>query len=481
MGVRLVTPNGRPAPVVTPVPTIRVAQPSNSRRSRRHPELMQKTVVAFVPSYSTPTESFISSIAVTSTSQIRIHVRMPTRKRHDQAARVLELYKKMAGRPITTEVVVDEDDSAQNEIYKRLGVDRITVGRHQSKIEAVNAGSFKDWDVLILASDDMVPVANGYAARIADDMNMFFPMFDGALHYSDGYQNANLCTLPVLGRRLYEAFDSKVYDPAYRSLFCDQEQTYLLRNMRRLQFINQMIIEHRHHCVRKSSYDESYKRNDSLWGRDQATYMQRKANTLPHAQFAFNSPPLWLSVLICALPSRIDKLRSLLDHLWGQILAVHGDGWSARRKVEVLIDGGQGTVGEKRQRLLASAQGHFVCYIDDDDRIAEDYIRRIVSAIERDPSVDCTSLMGIMITDGQNPKRFDHSNRYSSWATVGDIYVRNPNHLNSIRREHALKTGFQALNKGEDLDYSSRIKPLLKKEADLGPAPIYYYDFLRRK
>ena len=55
-----------------------------------------------------------------------------------------------------------------------------------------------------------------------------------------------------------------------------------------------------------------------------------------------------------------------------------------------------------------------------------------------------------------------------------------PNHLNPIRRDLAVKAGFPEKSFGEDHEFSRRVHPLLKTQADL-PVSIYNYLYRTRK
>lgn len=410
----------------------------------------------------------------------RLLIRMPTRQRPIQALEVLEKYRKLAGYPVQLEVVVDEDDESmiRTEVLQRLAALDcvVTVGSHQSKVAACNGGRLREWDILVLASDDMVPLVDNYAACIVSAMEEHWPHFDGALHFNDGHQRKNLCTLPILGRRLYDQF-GYVYDPAYRSLFCDREYTDVLQATGRLTYIDEKLIEHRHHVWGRAEKDALYDRNDALEEADRATFEKRKAAARPHAQFAFDSPPLWLSVLVCSVPARRAQLGRLLADLWHQIRSLRPPG--SPREVEILVDDRQViTIGEKRQSLLERARGHFVAFVDDDDGVAFNYLERVVGALRASPDADCASLEGVITTAGGKPEVFRHSIAFDGWYTKDGIYYRGPNHLNSVRRELALQVGFVSKNHGEDFEYSKRVKPFLKKEAPTGEGPLYFYWYM---
>ena len=401
----------------------------------------------------------------------RILVRMPTRGRAAQALEVMGLYRSLAGCPIKMEIVVDEDDSdtLRAEVLQRFAAMgcTVTVGRHASKVEACNGGRVTGWDVLVLASDDMWPVVDGWAVRVLEEMEKHWPMLDGALHFNDGFQRANLCTLPVMGRRLWEQFDRQVYDESYKSLYCDKEYTDVFKALGRLTYVDEKIIEHRHHAWNRAVVDETYARNDALESADKLTYEARKIHAI--------QMPI-LSILICSVPRRRALLERLFDDLHTQIVAPN-----IATLVEICVDMREDvTVGEKRQALLERAHSAYVAFIDDDDGVAHDYVRRVFQAIVSNRGVDCVSLVGTITTDGRNPQRFEHSIKHEKWETVGGVHLRSTNHLNAVKRELALKVGFVSKNVGEDFDYATRLRPLLVTEASAGDEPLYYYWYSSR-
>lgn len=180
-----------------------------------------------------------------------------------------------------------------------------------------------------------------------------------------------------------------------------------------------------------------------------------------------------LSILICNLLSRERQLRHLLDHLDVQ-LAPGPD-------VEVLVetDKGELATGTKRNKLLRKAKGDYVVFIDDDDLVAPNYVPLILEALESEPDVVGMNL--IMTTNGKKAERSFHSLKFKVWSEkpyglLNDhkVYFRNPNHLNPVKRELALKVKFPKINEAEDKDYSKRLLPLLGEEVYIAQ-PIYFY------
>ena len=103
-----------------------------------------------------------------------------------------------------------------------------------------------------------------------------------------------------------------------------------------------------------------------------------------------------LSILIPTLPERAEKFNKLFFDINFQI-----EMQNAFEIVEVLIDEAPKgkSIGEKRNQLLQKASGEYVCFIDDDDKLSNDYIRLILKALQSKP--DCLSLKGVITFDGQ--------------------------------------------------------------------------------
>lgn len=186
-----------------------------------------------------------------------------------------------------------------------------------------------------------------------------------------------------------------------------------------------------------------------------------------------------LSILIPTLPERADKFNKLFFDINFQLEMQNAFGL-----IEVLTDEAPKgkSIGKKRNDLLQSAQGEYVCFIDDDDKISNDYIRLILKALKQKP--DCVSLKGVITFDGQSPKVFEHSIKYAEYRTTANVitYERYPNHLNVIKSSIAKQFKFPEINFGEDTDWATQIKEsgLLKKEYYIDEI-LYYYKYLSNK
>jgi hypothetical protein len=172
-----------------------------------------------------------------------------------------------------------------------------------------------------------------------------------------------------------------------------------------------------------------------------------------------------LTILICTIQAREKKLRRLLDILIPQIDS----------SVSLVMNADDNmTVGEKRNRLVGGAAGKYVCFVDDDDLVSNDYVKKITDAI-KSGYPDCVGIQGIMLTNSNCPRRFFHTIEVNNWYTNGSEYYRAPNHLNPIKKEIVQKVQFNSFKSfWEDLEFSSSIKHLLKTEVMIDD-PVYYY------
>lgn len=181
------------------------------------------------------------------------------------------------------------------------------------------------------------------------------------------------------------------------------------------------------------------------------------------------------SILICTLQRRRHYLEKLIVCLKPQV--------PTDCCIEILFeeDCGELPIGAKRNNLLERSKGKFVAFIDDDDLVSDDYVAKILNVIRNHPDVQVIGMSLIMTTNGIEPEKSFHSLQYKSWWDCTDTetgrkkYFRNPNHLNPVLRELALKVKFpDGSSHGEDRDYSMRLLPLLEREVNI-PEPIYFY------
>jgi glycosyltransferase involved in cell wall biosynthesis len=138
------------------------------------------------------------------------------------------------------------------------------------------------------------------------------------------------------------------------------------------------------------------------------------------------------------------------------------------------------TIGAKRNYLVSRAIGNYICFLDDDDDISDDYIFLIYSRIKENR--DCISLTGIYTENGQNEAKFIHSIKYKKYFQDQGVLYRPPNHLNPIKRDLIKNIKFKEISHGEDTDWAMSIcnKEILKTESEIN-YPYYFYNYITNK
>lgn len=400
---------------------------------------------------------------------MRILLKCPTRSRPQRVLKTLGAYVRLAARPdllgVALSCDVDDPTMTNTEELRRVlapcAWSRIFYGHNTTKIQACNANMNEvdwEWDIVVLVSDDMVPQQRGYDETIRSQMSTRFPDRNGILWFNDGCQGANLNTLCIFGRAFYDQ-RGFIYDPAYKSLFCDTELTDHCRAhlADRCVYIQSCIIRHEHPGTGYAQYmDALYDRNQKYWNEDMYTYIRRKA-------YEYD----W-SVLIPTIGGREQSLESLLASIREKVarIAPH-----LRVEYSVAFDNREKSIGRKREDLLQGAKGKYMSFIDDDDDITDAYIEDLRDTIAGEYHV--------MRIRGQIQQyTFTHSveNTLSGMMAAGEVFLRPPNHLNPMLSDVAKLVHFGDATRGEDLDWTIRLakREFLEREYRSDPSRIHY-------
>ena len=188
---------------------------------------------------------------------MKILIKIPTRNRKDKFFTLLDVSVERLSGENEYHILVscDYDDSS---MYNKAVMDRLDsyeklsyfFSQRDTKIGACNRDVEKvpdDWQVIVLLSDDMVPVVDNWDKYISDGMEKYFPDTDGVLWFYDGHR-ADIDTVSILGNKYYKRFGS-IYYPGYRSFYCDDEHTIVAETLGKQQKCNwpMTLIEHQHY------------------------------------------------------------------------------------------------------------------------------------------------------------------------------------------------------------------------------------------
>lgn len=181
-----------------------------------------------------------------------------------------------------------------------------------------------------------------------------------------------------------------------------------------------------------------------------------------------------LTILIPTLSSRSVKLQELIIELNYQI---------QNKPVQVLWlgDNKSMTTGEKRNSLLKIAKGDFITFVDDDDRIADNYIDVLLKAIEENPHKTVICFRGKQTTDGKQDLDFQYNvnfGRNFKKEIDGQRWkVMLPDHLCCWNR-FRITEQFPDRNLGEDHSWARAMAMTYTEEDQvLLEDYLYFYDY----
>lgn len=185
-----------------------------------------------------------------------------------------------------------------------------------------------------------------------------------------------------------------------------------------------------------------------------------------------------LSILIPTLPERKHFFEEITKEINRQMFRFLD-------KVEWIKDdrGREFTTGRKRNDLLEKARGKYVWFVDDDDMIYPYAIEDILNAAEKNP--DVIGINGIMTTDGV--KQIDWEIRlghqYKAIQKDGkEYYIRFPNHITPMKREHAIRVKFPDKTVFEDYEWAKTLNEAgYLKTQEIIDKPMYHYQCRTKK
>ena len=209
-------------------------------------------------------------------------IKFPTRVRSRKFLKVLSAYVRLLDDKTTRIIVSCDDDDVSmkepfvTEVISQYDNVEVQVNNNSSKIEAINHNMENlDFDIVLLASDDMVPQIKGFDTIIKEKMLSNYPDTDGVLWFNDGYKGNQLNTLCILGKKYYDRF-GYIYNPKYKSVWCDNEFMDVSKHLNKVTYFDKVIIRHEHPDWGFGSNDSIHMSNIKHESSDRMTYERRK-------------------------------------------------------------------------------------------------------------------------------------------------------------------------------------------------------------
>lgn len=216
---------------------------------------------------------------------MKLLIKFPTRNRRNKFFNVLRKYHNFLSKNIEVKFIIsmDSDDKEMNNESTKEILESFTnlsyfYGNSKNKVEAVNRDIEKDndWQILLLASDDMIPIVKNYDEIIVEKMKQFFPDTDGVLWFNDGYQKDKLNTLSILGKKYYDRF-GYIYNPEYKSVWCDNEFMSVANLLNKQKYFDDIIIKHEHPDWGYGNRDLIHHENFKNEFEDRTTFQRNKS------------------------------------------------------------------------------------------------------------------------------------------------------------------------------------------------------------
>lgn len=207
-------------------------------------------------------------------------IKFPSRGRPDKFKSALQQYIELSSNAHELNFICtfDEDDDLMNtdDIKNHLSAIpnlKFYYGHSTNKIEAINANleNVDNFDILILAADDLYPIAQNYDDLIVQDFMIYHPDLDGPLHYMNPSWEERLDIGCIMGVNYYRRFNY-IYNPTYKTIFCDNEYMEVAKILGKHRYIPKQLFAH-HYVIT----DPTANRNWVFNNHDEQVYNRRKS------------------------------------------------------------------------------------------------------------------------------------------------------------------------------------------------------------
>jgi glycosyltransferase involved in cell wall biosynthesis len=141
-----------------------------------------------------------------------------------------------------------------------------------------------------------------------------------------------------------------------------------------------------------------------------------------------------------------------------------------------LFDNKKRQIGEKRDNMLSLANGEYLVFIDDDDRIAPEYIEVIMDTLYANPETDCVVFDSIVSIESQPGILCKYGIEFEYGYILGGKEWRGkPAHTMVYKSSIAKSHRYTDMGAGEDVDWVKRACQDIRVQTRIDRV-LYFYD-----
>lgn len=208
-------------------------------------------------------------------------VKIPTYKRPNRVTGVVKNLIEKANKPdrLLFLLTIDENDFSLNRVAEEFkSYENVVINKTKadSKVLAYNAGldiiDLSKFAAIVVLSDDVSVVA-GYDDTIEAEVKKL-NNFDFVLWF-DEMPSSTTNLFPIIGKDFYARY-GYIYNPIYRSYYCDDELTQTAFKLGKLKKVHKGLFSHALPDPLKMSDDYTYLRNMPDLHRDKAVFKVRQ-------------------------------------------------------------------------------------------------------------------------------------------------------------------------------------------------------------
>lgn len=192
-----------------------------------------------------------------------------SRSRPDKFNRLVASIYDICTQPFTILAKLDGDDPKLPE-YDLSRV-QCAIATSDSKIHAINRHvPATGWDIIVDISDDFIFTHPQFDLIIRKHCGP-----SDCVHFPEKHVQDRIIIMAVMGNEYYNRF-GYIYNPVYKSLFCDDELTAVAKQTGAYKYVNEQLFYHAHPALGYGKPDRQTMITEAFWKEDQRTFNKRK-------------------------------------------------------------------------------------------------------------------------------------------------------------------------------------------------------------